>query len=126
MASNPQNDYVLQQLLILLMGIPFAIAGIVCLLNQKNSTTVSEKVAPQPTESYQSYESDVFKRGKRQLEMQGYKNVTPYAYPSFCCSKKESFWSSEGFKATDKDNATVIGCICIGKGLRNSITIRFE
>lgn len=63
-----------------------------------------------------------FEKGKKQLEMQGYRDVKNTGYNAFCCSNDDSF--STGFKAIDKDGNEVKGCFCsaIGKG----VTIRFE
>jgi len=63
-----------------------------------------------------------FKKGKQQLESQGYTNVKNTGYSAFCCGEDDEF--STGFSAIDKSGNTVRGCFCsaFGKG----ITIRFE
>jgi len=63
-----------------------------------------------------------FKKGKQQLENQGYTEVRNTGRNWFCCSDSDSF--STGFTCLDKDGNRVSGCFCsaIGKG----ITIRFE
>lgn len=68
-----------------------------------------------------SSDSD-FKKGKKVLKQQGYKNIINTGYKIFCCSQDDTF--STGFEAVDKQGNTVEGCICssIGKG----ITIRFN
>jgi hypothetical protein len=63
-----------------------------------------------------------FKKGKKQLEQQGYKNVEDTGYGFFCCDEKDNF--SVGFKAIDKDGDMVKGCIC--SGFLKGLTIRFE
>jgi len=111
---------------ILVVMYPFLISAFIVLSVAYCGNAIektAETVAPTPTVSV---ESDVFKRGKKQLEMQGYKNIIKHSYPAFCCSKNESFIMSEGFQATDSNGEIVVGCICIGKGLRNSITVRFD
>lgn len=63
-----------------------------------------------------------FEKGKKQLEMQGYKNIKNTGYEFFCCSDKDEF--STGFEAQDKNGNIVKGCIC--SGLLKGITIRFN
>lgn len=113
---------------IILFILPFVVSALIFVpvIYYGNKRDAEIAKTPPPPQAAYAYESEVFKRGKRQLEMQGYKNVMPHSYPAFCCSKNESFMMSEGFSATDKDGASVTGCICIGKGFRNSVTIRFE
>ncbi len=105
---------------ILLLSVMVAITGF-CLLSscKQREVKTTETVQKDPAS-----ESDAFKRGKRQLQIQGYENIQEKAYPLFCCSKADSFFYSTGFIA-EKDGERVEGCICTGL-FRNSITIRFE
>jgi hypothetical protein len=77
-------------------------------------------------EPYVPTESAAFKKGKRQLEVQGYKNVKEVAYPLFCCAEEDSFLLSTGFEAEDNEGNKVRGCFCVKGFIRNSVTIRFE
>lgn len=63
-----------------------------------------------------------FKKGKSQLENQGYTDVKNTGYDWFCCDEKDHF--STGFSCKDKKGKEVKGCIC--SGLLKGITIRFE
>lgn len=74
----------------------------------------------------QRTESQAFKKGKRQLEIQGYTNITETPYPIWCCAEEDSWILSCGFEATDKDGEKVKGCFCVKGLLRNSVTIRFD
>ena len=77
-------------------------------------------------DNYQKSESQAFKKGKRQLEVQGYKNVREVSYPLFCCAEEDSFLLSTGFEAEDNEGNIVKGCFCVKGLLRSSVTIRFE
>lgn len=63
-----------------------------------------------------------FKKGKHQLEMQGYTDVENTGFNAFCCADKDTF--STGFKCKDKQGNIVKGCIC--SAILKGITIRFE
>lgn len=63
-----------------------------------------------------------FQKAKRQLEQQGYTNVTKTGYKVFCCSDEDDF--STGFEATDKQGNKVTGCAC-SKYLKG-VTIRLD
>jgi hypothetical protein len=80
----------------------------------------------QDSEPVQKTESTAFKKGKRQLEIQGYKNITETAYPYSCCSEGDSWVLSTGFKAETPDGEIVEGCFCVKGIIRNSVTIRFK
>ncbi len=68
-----------------------------------------------------SSEND-FKKGKQQLEQQGYTDIKNTGYNFFCCSEDEEF--STGFKCKDKKGNTVKGCFC--SNFLKGITVRFE
>lgn len=81
--------------------------------------------------SYQSepqykQESETFRKGKRQLEVQGYVNIKEISYPLFCCAEEDSFLFSTGFEAEDKNGEKIEGCFCVKGIFRNSVTIRFK
>lgn len=63
-----------------------------------------------------------FEKGKKQLEQQGYTNITNTGYSPFCCSREDRF--STGFQCTDKKGNIVKGCFC--SDYLKGITIRFE
>lgn len=63
-----------------------------------------------------------FKKGKRQLENQGYTNIKNTGYSFFCCSEEDTF--STGFTATDKSGRKISGCFC--SGWLKGVTIRFD
>lgn len=63
-----------------------------------------------------------FKKGKRNLEQQGYTNIKNTGYNAFCCSEDENF--STGFSATDKNGNTIEGCFC--STALKGVTVRFE
>lgn len=63
-----------------------------------------------------------FATGKRQLESQGYTDVTNTGWEAFCCDEKDGF--STGFAAKDKSGNAVSGCLC--SGFMKGVTIRFE
>ena len=63
-----------------------------------------------------------FKKGKSQLEMQGYTNVCSTGYEYLCCGNDDTF--SEGFQCKDKDWNLISGCFC--SGIFKGVTIRFK
>ena len=66
--------------------------------------------------------SNDFDKGKKQLEMQGYKNVKDTGYSWFCCDEKDQFRT--GFSAIDKDGNKVEGCFC--SSIVKGVTVRFN
>lgn len=80
----------------------------------------------QVTETYVQSESESFKKGKRQLAAQGYKNIKESSNYLFCCAEEDSYLLSSGFTAEDADGVKVEGCFCVKGVLRNSVTIRFK
>lgn len=63
-----------------------------------------------------------FKKGKINLENQGYTNIVNTGHQYFCCSKDEQF--STGFKAIDKQGRKIEGCFC--STMLKGLTVRFE
>lgn len=63
-----------------------------------------------------------FRKGARQLELQGYTEIENTGYSMWCCSDEDTY--STGFEATDKDGEIVTGCFCSSWG--KGVTIRFE
>lgn len=63
-----------------------------------------------------------FKKGKEQLEQQGYTDVRDMGYTMFCCDEKDQF--STGFKCKNTKGEKVEGCFC--SGITKGVTIRFE
>jgi hypothetical protein len=63
-----------------------------------------------------------FKKGRQQLEQQGYVEVVNTGYNLFCCSENESY--STGFKCKDSQGNTVTGCFCSSP--LKGVTIRFK
>ena len=66
--------------------------------------------------------SNDFKKGKEQLEQQGYTNIVNTGHAWFCCDDKERY--STGFSCKDKNGNTVEGCFC--SNFFKGITIRFN
>lgn len=93
-----------------------------------NTQQETKPVRKQPVQTeYIKHESQSFKKGKRQLKIQGYNNIKEVSYPWFCCAENDSFLCSTGFEATDSNGIKVSGCMCVKDCLlRNSVTIRFE
>lgn len=71
-------------------------------------------------------ESETFKKGKRQLQIQGYKNIRETSADYFCLGDDDSWLLSKGFTAEDAEGQEVEGCICVKSLLSNSVTIRFK
>lgn len=66
--------------------------------------------------------SNDFKKGKEQLETQGYTDIENTGHSFFCCSDEDTY--STGFKAKDKNGKEVKGCFCSENF--KGITIRFK
>ena len=95
--------------------------------NSGANNTANTKPIQKVTKEHVRIESSTFKKGKRQLEIQGYKNIKETNYPWFCCAEEDSLLCSTGFEATDADGQKVSGCMCVKDCIiRNSVTIRFE
>ncbi len=63
-----------------------------------------------------------FRKGKNQLEQQGYSDIRDTGYNFFCCDDKDLY--SSGFVCLDKNGNVVKGCIC--SGVFKGVTIRFQ
>lgn len=92
----------------------------------KNPNVISDSEYKEVTKNTPppSIESDVFKKGKKQLKVMGYKNIKETSYPFFCCSEDDSILFSTGFEATDDEGNKVEGCMC--SAMLKGVTIRFK
>ncbi len=63
-----------------------------------------------------------FKKGKQQLEQQGYSDVVNTGHGFFCCSDNDIY--STGFKCKNAKGETVEGCFC--SSTFKGVTIRFK
>jgi len=64
-----------------------------------------------------------FEKGKRQLEAQGYTEITTTGYDAWCCGEDDDY--STGFTARDPKGNFTTGCICSGM-LGKGVTIRYK
>lgn len=100
------------------------ILAVVALVGCDLKVSTEQPSDKQPPTEQKPVESEVFKKGKRQLETMGYKNIKEESYPFFCCDKNDSMLFSTGFSATDKDGEKTTGCLC--SAMFKGVTIRFE
>lgn len=63
-----------------------------------------------------------FENAKKQLESQGYTNVTFNGMATFCCDARDTF--STSFKAEDNKGNDVEGCAC--SSISKGVTIRYK